>query len=142
MGESLALNCGRKKVRVARLSNIVGGEEPSENFIQSLVRDAKTGCINLHSALESKKDYLHVYDAVKMLEIVAENGTRNIYNIASGRAIENRTWINSIVKRFGCQVEVIADAPTIIFPAISVERFLMEFSILPEHTFNILNELK
>jgi nucleoside-diphosphate-sugar epimerase len=65
MGESLCLQDARAGIRVARLSNVVGGDNAeSANFLPSLVREARSGRIVLQTAMDSVKDYIHIDDVV------------------------------------------------------------------------------
>ena len=73
MGESLALNGGRPGI-VARLSNVVGPDFESENFVPSLVRDAVRGRIELRSDPKSTKDYISVGEAVRLLMAIGSRG--------------------------------------------------------------------
>jgi nucleoside-diphosphate-sugar epimerase len=131
MGESLALNCGRQGVRIARLSNVVGGLQPSDSFLSRLVQEAKSGEICLQTSLESEKDYIHVDDAVKMLGTVLIKGTQSIYNIASGIQTSNGEWVDLLCEKFRCKVQVNPAAPDISFPRIQISRFIEEFSFQP-----------
>jgi nucleoside-diphosphate-sugar epimerase len=141
MGESIALNCGRQQVRVARVSNVVGGEQPSDSFVQSIVRDARAGAIVLRSSLDTKKDYLHINDAVTMIAAVASYGKQTLYNIASGESLEHRAWVSALQQRFGCSVSVASGATKIFFPEISVMRFQEEFNIKPGPAIRVIKEL-
>lgn len=85
MGESLCLTGGRTGVRVARLSNVVGGEDrDSGNFVPSLVREARGGHIVLQTAPDSVKDYIHIDDVAELLPRIATQGRERLYNVASG----------------------------------------------------------
>lgn len=142
MGESLALNCGRNGVRVARLSNVVGGLQPSESFLSQLVRGAKMGEIHLQTALESEKDYIHIADAVKMLGTLIIQGTQSIYNVASGFQISHGDWIDVLRERFRCKVLVHSAAPNISFPRIQINRFIEEFSFKPGSAIRAIKEFE
>ncbi len=128
LGESLCLSDPRATVRVARLSNVVGGEDAdSENFVPTLLREARTGCIRLRSALESAKTYLHIDDAVRLLEGVAISGTHRLYTVASGRSITHRAWVERLQAATGCAVEVAPQAPRLAFADIDTRRLLDAF---------------
>jgi nucleoside-diphosphate-sugar epimerase len=128
LGESLCLNDPRATVRVARLSNVVGGEDAdSDNFVPTLRREARSGCIRLHSALDSAKDYLHIDDAVRLLEDVALRGTHRLYNVASGRSISHRAWVERLQAATGCAVELAPQAPRLCFADIDIRRLIESF---------------
>lgn len=140
MGESLALHCGRDGVRVARLSNVVGGSEPSDSFLSSLLADARRGSVILRSALESEKDYLHVEDAAMMLADIASGGRHRIYNVASGVNISHRQWVDALRLHFGCSVHFVPDPPIQIFPRISIERYCEEFAFRPGPSMRVMED--
>lgn len=132
MGESLCLHGGRKNVRAVRLSNVIGAEEPdSDNFVPSLVREARTGVVILRQAIESAKDYIHIDDVTAMLPEIAMEGRHRLYNLASGRNISHREWTYRLSVRTGCRIEVAPDAPRVDFPPIDISRLVQEFRFEP-----------
>lgn len=132
MGESLCLHGSRGRACVARLSNVVGGEdETSENFIPSLLREAGTGHIHLRSALDSAKDYIHIEDVVPLLARMARGPATGIYNIASGIRTSHAEWVDAIAAITGATVTVEAGAPKILFPPIDITRIRTEFGANP-----------
>ncbi len=132
MGESLCLHGSRGRAVVARLSNVVGGEDAdSENFLPSLLREARTGQIHLRSALDSAKDYIHIDDAVPVLATLAKGPARGIYNVASGIRTPHAEWIAAITAATGAQVSVEPDAPLFLFPPIDITRIRSEFGASP-----------
>ncbi|MCA0399615.1 MAG: SDR family oxidoreductase [Proteobacteria bacterium] len=132
MGESLCLHGGRAQVRAVRLSNVIGGDDAeSENFLPSLLREAKSGGILLRSALTSAKDYIHIDDVVAMLPRIAESGRYRLYNLASGQKISHREWTYWISARTGCSVAVMPNAPVLDFPVIDITRLREEFAFAP-----------
>jgi nucleoside-diphosphate-sugar epimerase len=141
MGESLALHCGRPGIRIARLSNVVGGTNPSDSFLLTLIQQAKAGEIFLQTSLSSRKDYLHIEDAVRMLSSVTYHGTHCIYNIAGGIQIAHGQWVEALREKFGCRVLEAPSAPEICFPEISIARFVEEFSFQPGSAIRALEAL-
>jgi nucleoside-diphosphate-sugar epimerase len=141
LGESICLQHARSCIRVARLSNVVGGDDVnSENFLPTLVREARSGCIRLQTTLDSAKDYVHIDDVVRLLLLIAENGRHRIYNVASGLQTDHQTWTDELVKQLGCHVEVIPTAQTLRFPQIEIERVKCEFNFNPKSPHNFLRE--
>lgn len=122
-GEAICHASGRKNVRVARLSNVVGGDTASDNFLPSLLRDAMTtGHVHFRTAPESEKDYVWIGDAVAALEAIALRGSERCYNIASGRNIANWTIGDALRAATGCGVSYEPGAPTFRFPPIATKR--------------------
>jgi nucleoside-diphosphate-sugar epimerase len=146
MGESLCLNCGRQNVRVVRLSNVIGSDAGSENFVFDIARSALSGHVRLRSDPDSAKDYIHVDDVVQVLELIAVKGRHRIYNLASGQKVTHGTWLKKLSELTGCTTEVQAGAPRVDFPDVDIELLTSEFGFRPrpvlEELPEILNFLK
>jgi nucleoside-diphosphate-sugar epimerase len=139
LGESLCLSIPRPGIRVARLSNVVGGQdEASENFIPSLLREARSGRIFLQTDLMSAKDYIHIDDVLRLLPMISTSGAQRIYNVASGVSIEHGQWIERLRALTGCRVEVALDAPRVCFPPIDVRRIRAEFGHHPRSALTVV----
>lgn len=140
MGESLCLHGGRTAVRVARLSNVVGGDDAdSANFVPSLQRDARAGRIVLQTALDSAKDYIHIDDVADLLPRIAAQGRARLYNVASGVQTTHRQWTEQLQARTGCAVEVAPGAPAVCFAPIDIGRIRAEFGFSPRPAFSALS---
>ena len=131
MGESLCLNSGRNGMRIARLSNVVGFDPDSDNFLPALIREALAGTIELRSALNSSKDYVALEDVLAILPRIAVEGLEPIYNVASGRNIRNGDLTKQLEALTGCRVQVAEQAPVQRFPSIRIERLRQEFRFSP-----------
>lgn len=128
MGESLCLNSGLDGVRVARLSNIVGKTAATENFLDSLVRNAiDNKLLSLRSSLDSEKDFLFIGDLLTLIEQVSTVGQRRIYNLASGINIKTKQIVDAISHETNCIVEVCENPPLVKFPTININRIESEF---------------
>jgi nucleoside-diphosphate-sugar epimerase len=140
-GEAICLARG---FRVARLSNVLGPGDRSENFVASVLRDARrTGQVTFASSPRSAKDYIDIDDVCRLLVEIAQHGKQQIYNVASGTAVDNRTIAALIEKQTRADVLFLPDAPTISFPAINIDRVKTEFGFCPtafETTFNKLTQ--
>lgn len=132
-GESLCHASGRKGVRVARLSNVVGPgmDATSGNLVADLVGQARTGHVVLRSAAESAKDYVHVADLLDLLPRIAVAGRSTVYNVASGCQTTHAQWLEWLQAWTGCTVEVAAEAPLQYFPPIDVQRLRAEWGVAP-----------
>lgn len=131
MGESLCLSCGREGVRVARLSNVVGHDPDSVNFLSELVREARGGRIVLRSDPESAKDYILLEDVLDVLPRIAASGRERIYNVAGGENVRHRDLVERLIQLTGCALEVRPDAPSFRFPRIDIMRVRSEFDFTP-----------
>lgn len=144
MGEALCHTASRpdRPVRVVRLSNVVGGDLNSDNFIYSLMREALScGVINLNSSLDSAKDYIALIDVLEMLELVASKGKSRCYNLASGRQVTNRDVVQLIADLTGAEIKVSANAVQQAFPVIDISRLSNEFGFSPSSPFDDLPSL-
>jgi len=142
MGESLCLHCGHPSTRIVRLSNVVGvGPVESNNFIDSLVRDAIAGRITVHSSPDSSKDYIHLADVVDCLPKITKEGKARIYNLASGTNLTNEEWTKRLQALLDCQVIYRPEAPTNSFPEISITELREEFSFSPRSALEVLPAL-
>jgi nucleoside-diphosphate-sugar epimerase len=126
-GESLCRSCDKPGVRVARLSNVVGADLASENFLSVLIREALAGKIELQTDPASSKDYILLDDVVALLPAIAVGGTHWLYNVASGKALCHAELVAALAALTGCKVTVTPDAPRIVFPVIDTARVRAEF---------------
>lgn len=130
-GESLCLNSRRQGVRVARLSNVVGPGDRSDNFLASVIRDAIDGHVTLHTHPESTKDYVLLDDVVRILPEIALRGTRSVYNVASGVQVSHRDLLARLVERTGCTWDVSATARRMDAAPVDITRLREEFRFRP-----------
>lgn len=143
LGESLCLADPRPTVRVARLSNVYGGEQLFEPpFLPTLIREAVAeGRVRLSLSLESAKDYVAVADVTALLPRIATDGRRRIYNVASGRNVANKDLIEALKRLTGCTVDIAAGAPEVTFPTVRISRARGEFGFAPAHLLDELDGL-
>lgn len=130
-GESLCRSCGRMGVRIARLSNVIGNDSGSENFLFALIREALSGRIVLQSDPASSKDYILLSDVVSLLPRIATSGNDFIYNVASGRNLAHANIVKALIGLTACQYEVLKGAPRHDFPVIDISRIQAEFGFSP-----------
>lgn len=131
MGESLCLSSSGKKIRVARLANVVGSGMGVDNFIGSLVEEACSGLIQLRTHPDSVKDYILIDDVVRILGSIAKEGRERIYNVASGMQIAHHQWIAALREVTGCQARFDPQTALQSFPVIDVQRIRNEFGFIP-----------
>ena len=81
------------KYRILRLSNVVGSGDPKaspkKNALQHLINEIKAGNdINVYEGGEMLRDYIHVSDVCRALNIVMEKGELNtVYNIGNNEPV-------------------------------------------------------
>jgi nucleoside-diphosphate-sugar epimerase len=141
MGESICLSNTNKRIRVVRLSNVIGDDFESDNYLFSLIKEAvDTKMIHLNLHLEAGKDYISINDVVKIVILIAKGGKHRIYNIGSGFQITNDDIVKKIKEYNDCEILVSAKEG-ITFPQISIERIVSEFDFAPTNILNEINQL-
>lgn len=141
LGESLCMSAGKKEVRVARLSNIVGDEMGSDSLVGGLLREARSGLIRLKTHPDSTKDYILIEDVINMLWLIATRGSERIYNVASGIQISHNQWLAALHEATGCAVQIDNNAPFQSFPEINIQRISNEFGFKPNQVLDIIPRL-
>ena len=133
MGESLCLHSGHPRMKVARLSNIVGPSEAGHNFIEQLLAEGRrTGRVLLQTALESSKDYLSVADATETLLRISLSPHSGIFNVASGQGVTHAQIAYWLVSELGWQVSVAPGAQRWQFQPIDISKAKRLFGFAPQ----------
>ncbi len=133
MGESLCLHGGRRPVKVARLSNIVGVRDSADSFLEQLLREGlAAGKVELQTALASRKDYLHIDDAVALLARIALSPEEGIFNVAAGTGTSNAQIAQALAEQAKIQVSVSPTAAEWDFPDIRVTKVQRLFQFSPQ----------
>lgn len=130
-GEALCLADRRPSVRVVRLSNIFGPGDRSDNFLTSLLRDARgEGRVHIQGSRTVAKDYIALDDAVAALARIPTHARSRLINIASGTSTSNGEIGDMIAARFSVPVSYgAACGPD--FPAMDNHRMREELGIEP-----------
>lgn len=140
--EALCHASGRGNTRVVRLTNVVGNDFGSKNFLFELIRGAcDTGQITLRSALNSAKDYVLLDDVVAMVPEVAISGRATCYNLGAGRNLAHSEVIGVIAAFTGARCSVVDDAPTAWSPPIDISKLQAEFGYEPRPVLDYLPTL-
>lgn len=129
LGEALVLSNPNSGFKVARVSNVLGPNQPKNTFVGQLLRSAQAeGKVTIRQAASTAKDYISIQNVVQILYAIALNGKQRIYNLARGENTshdEVAQWLRS----FGCEVIFSQnDEDHISLPAIMNDRILNEFS--------------
>ena len=128
LGEALCLASG-KVCRVVRPSNVFGAGDASENFLPSVLREAKrAGRVEIKLSPQSAKDFVAVEDVVRWIGEIAVSGRENIYNLAGGRNVSNAELAEAL-GRLGVAVEFAPGGATVAFPPIDIARVTGEFGL-------------
>lgn len=128
LGESLVLQDSRPGMRVIRLSNVIGHNQPVTTFIGSLFAEAKaTGHVVIRQAPDTAKDYIDLKDVVQILPKIAVHAKKRLYNVASGNNtshFEIAAWLT----KQGVKVKFAKKKdPSIKFIPIDTNRLRTEF---------------
>ena len=140
-GESICLSSG-KSVRIIRLSNVVGDEENSDNFLTQIITEIKqTNELILNSSLDSEKDYIHIDDVVKLIFQISKEGENEIYNVASGINTSVRKMIEILKTHFSFELKLNQEALPLTFPKINTEKIKSKFKYEPKEIEQILSNI-
>ena len=132
MGESLCLHSGRPRMKIARLSNVVGLRADPDTFIDQLLDEGcRTGRVQLRSALASAKDYVALDDAVAMLAGLALADTQGIFNVCSGEAVSNGQIVELLQRHMGFEFDLAPDAPLLGSGAVDGRRIQGFLGFIP-----------
>jgi nucleoside-diphosphate-sugar epimerase len=132
LGESLCLSSKKDNIRIVRPSNVIGVRAPKVLFLPSIIIDAITkNKIQLHSSLDSERDYIHINDLVKIIPEISLKGKNKIYNLAYGKNIKTKQVVDEISRITGCSIIVDENATKHSFPEINIERIKNEFNFKP-----------
>jgi nucleoside-diphosphate-sugar epimerase len=131
-GEAICLSDARPEVRVARLSNVYGPGDPSDNFLPSVLREAaKAGAVTIAAGRAAAKDYVAMDDVTLALTRMPERAVSRIINIASGTVTSNAEVGALIEARTPWRVRFGEDRPGPVFPAIATTRLREELGVTP-----------
>jgi nucleoside-diphosphate-sugar epimerase len=130
------------KVKVVRLSNVIGTDFRSQNFLFDIIRSAcDDGVIYLRSSLDSCKDYVMLEDVIELLPKIATIGKHKCYNVASGHNLTHQDIVNSIIKCTKARLEISNDTPTVRFSRLDVSKILEEFTYKPSNVLDCIPRL-
>lgn len=140
-GESICFHSGRANVKVVRLSNVIGDDTNSPNFVFDIARDALRGHVQLATDPSSAKDYIAIDDVAELLPRIAVEGRERLYNLAAGVKIRHREWLLRLQELTGCTFGVAGGAPVSDFPDIDVSRIRDEFDYVPSAVLDYLPDI-
>jgi nucleoside-diphosphate-sugar epimerase len=141
-GEALCHASGRSRVRVVRLSNVVGLDFASKNFLSELIRSAcDRGHIELRSAPQSAKDYVLLDDVLDLLPRIALSGRHDCYNLGSGLNLTHAEIVGAIVSRTDAKLSVTTDAAAVVSRPVDINRIRDEFGFEPRPVLDYIPHL-
>jgi nucleoside-diphosphate-sugar epimerase len=141
-GEALCRQYRHRNARSVRLSNVVGANFGSNDFLFSVIRDA---VIRKHVVLQttpdSEKDYIHCDDAVELITRIATQGTQPVYNVACGKNLTNSDVVGEVCRASQASASFAPDARTIRFAPIEVDLIRSEFGFKARPVPPLIHEL-
>lgn len=138
MGESLCnvinKNLKNNNIKIVRLSNVLGNDYNSNNFVFSIIKSAiNNKIIRLQTNLLSAKDYVFIDDVCDLIFKISLYGKNFIYNIASGFNLTNKDIVDLIISKINAKLDGYSDKlPIITFPNIDITKIQEEFSYNPD----------
>ena len=128
LGESLVLQDPRPGLKVARLSNVLGLDQPRSTFLGSLLHDARlAGSVRILQHPDHAKDYVHMSDVIRLLPQIACAGRHRLYNLGRGENVTHYE-IAQKLRAHGAVVHFSAEpsgSPS--FPQLQIGRLKEEF---------------
>ncbi len=115
--------------RILRLCNVYGAGDKSaskkKNALQFLIDRFKANEeISLYHNGEFYRDYMHVHDVARAIDLVCTKGELNtIYNIGSGEKVLFKDLINTIVDETKSQSKITPITPPVFHQTIQVKDF-------------------
>ncbi len=140
-GERICLSSG-KKTKVVRLSNVIGDDRLSDNFITNIIKQIKsTSTALFYTGPNSSKDYIPVDIASDLLIKIATSSGQGIYNLAAGVNLSNQLLIEQLKAHFKFEFSFAENGKEIVFPRINVDRISNEFGYQPSLHIDKLTEI-
>ena len=134
------LFASRKKIKIVRISNIIGYSPKSPLVFPMFIKDAinkKKIFISINK--NSTKDFIHIQDVVRLIFKVITSGKEKVYNIANGKNIKLIDLAKKIKKIIKCEIVLKNQSKTILEPKINIKKIKREFNFKPR---DVLLDLK
>lgn len=132
LGESLCHASGRPEVRIARLSSVYADDLSADNYLHGLIKSALAEArVETGAPPNAERDYVHKDDVCRLLEAIALDGKRAVYNVASGENVSNARLFALIEELTGAHVSGGAAQPGLAFPTICVAAAQDDFGLRP-----------
>ena len=127
MGEALVLQDPRPGLKVVRISNVVGPQQPVSTFVGSLLEEAdSTGEVTIQQPPSMAK-IAALQDVVRLLPQIMVHGRQRLYNLGFGRNTTHQE-VAAWLERQGVTVRFASQAsPCLRFPELSIHRLSAEF---------------
>lgn len=129
-GESLCMLTQNDRIRIVRLSNVVGGTPNENSFLGFLRKSLQQGSFQLNSSLKSERDFVDIEQILFCLKEIGLKSTHKVYNVASGFNLRTEEIIEAVFKSFSFSYKVQSNENVLhTFPIIDISRISGEFNI-------------
>ena len=142
MGESVCLSINHPNVRIVRLSNVIGIDFESDNFLYALIKSAvDKGEIVLQANINNAKDYIYIDDVKTLLINIVLKGKKRMYNVASGLNVSNKEILKQIQISTDCKIVTNESGFIQKFPSLDISNLNNEFNFMPNSILDKIPEL-
>ena len=142
LGEWLCVHATGGRGRVARLSSVYSADLASDNFLHQLIEQALAGrCGAVETAPDASRDYVDVDDVCGLLVRLAVDGTRPIYNIASGENVTNARIFDALHEATGCRLTAANGPCHAVAPLIDIRAIVEDFGVRPRSVLDRIPEI-
>ena len=141
LGESLCRVAGHGRARVARLSCVWSDDPDGSGFLPELIRRVRAcraagngserRCLPVDASPGMRRDYIHIDDALDALLALATHHEFAIYNVASGRNVDNARLFDLLGAAGGCELVPSRSDASLPMPRVSVARMAETFGWRP-----------
>lgn len=128
--ESICLQIANPKVRILRLSNILGRNFSNQKYLlPTLINGYKNNKkINIFINKKSLKNYLSIEDLYKLILLIIKKGKKRIYNIANSESLSIEELITNIQKSCNIKIKYHKNSKIRHEPKININLIKKEFN--------------
>ena len=134
----MCLQINNSKIRIVRISNIYGHNFKKQKYLlPTLIRNTrqkKKSLIKINK--NTKKNYLHINDAINVIMKIILKGKKRIYNVASDKMISLDFIIKSIQKNYKSDIKFSKNGKNKSENKINISRIKNEFNFIPKYKFD------
>jgi nucleoside-diphosphate-sugar epimerase len=142
MGEAYCLQSSAQNVKIVRLSNVVGFDPKSSNFVNDVINEAlDRGEITLNIHPDSEKDFIVLDDVLETLESISVDNHYGIFNIASGINTSLSDIAHKVADVTGVRLNLNYDLPNLSFPHINNSIIKSRFNYTPRPILDTLETI-
>ena len=137
LGEALVLQDPRPRMKVVRLSNVLGPGQPASTFVGALLAEVRAGgVVTIQQPADTAKNYVALADVVRLLPLIAEHGQQRLYNLGSAHNTSHAE-VAAWLERQGARVRFASGGAASSGPSfqpLAIERLAAEFEV-PQDPF-------